>query len=65
MYNVNSHIRFKTTMLKSILCNYSGACILVKGRIIITRAGVDTAARQDDERIKGIIFKICAPFIHC
>ena len=52
-------------MLKSILCNYSGACILVKGRIIITRAGVDTAARQDDERIKGIIFKICAPFIHC
>ena len=55
MYNTNSNIRFKTTMLKSILCDYSDACILVKGTITITGAGADTAAGQADERDKGII----------
>ena len=30
-YNVNSQIRFKTSMLKSSLCDYSNAYILVKG----------------------------------
>ena len=33
VYDVNSDIRFKTTMLKSGLCNYSDAYIVVKGRI--------------------------------
>ena len=33
-YNVNSQIKFKTTMLKSSLCDYSDAYILVKGTII-------------------------------
>ena len=28
-YNINSQIKFKTTMLKSRLCNYSDAYILV------------------------------------
>ena len=32
-YNVNSQIKFKTTMLKSSLCDYSDAYILVKGTI--------------------------------
>ena len=36
VYNTNSDIRFKTTMLKSSLCDYSDAYILVKGRITIT-----------------------------
>ena len=35
-YNVNSQIKFKTTMLKSSLCDYSDAYILVKGTITIT-----------------------------
>ena len=30
-YNVNSQIKLKTTMLKSSLCDYSDAYILVKG----------------------------------
>ena len=30
-YNVNSQIKFKTTMLKSSLCDYSDTYILVKG----------------------------------
>ena len=44
-YDVNSQIKFKTTMLKSTLCDYSDAYILVKGRIKITGAGDDAAAR--------------------
>ena len=38
VYNVNTDIRFKNTMLKSNLCDYSDAYILVKGRITITGA---------------------------
>ena len=45
VYNTNSDIRFKTTMLKSSLCDYSDAYILVKGRITITGARNDAAAR--------------------
>ena len=66
-YNANSQIKFKTTMLKSSLCDYSDAYILVKGKIKIRGAGDDAAARQADERDKGLdkAFKNCAPFINC
>ena len=64
-YNVNSQIKFKTTMLKSSLCDYGDAYILVKGEIIITGARDDAAARQADERDKGVAFKNCAPFTDC
>ena len=40
-YKINSQIKFKTTMLKSSLWDYSGAYLLVKVRITITRAGDD------------------------
>ena len=63
MYNTNSDIRFKTTMLKSSLGNYIDAYILVEGRITVTGAAADAAARQTDERDRGVIFKNCAPFI--
>ena len=63
--NVNSQIKFKTTMLKSSLCNYSDAYILVKGTITINGRGGDDAARRADERGKGVSFKNCAPFINC
>ena len=65
VYNTNSDIRFKTTMLKSSLCDYSDGYILVKGRITITEAGDDAAARQADEGNKGVIFENCAPFTNC
>ena len=64
-YNVNSQIKFRTTMLKSSLYDYSDAYILVKGKITITGAGDDAAARQADERDKGVAFKNCAPFTNC
>ena len=56
---------FKTAMWKSSLCDYSGACIRVKERKTITRAGADTAARQVDERNNEVIFKNHATFINC
>ena len=64
-YNVNSQIRFKTTMLRSSLCDHSYAYILVKGKITITGAGDHAAARQARERDKGVAFKNCAPFTNC
>ena len=53
-------------MLKSRLCDLCDryyAYILVKERIMVTGAGYDAAARQADERNKGIIFKTCTLFI--
>ena len=38
-YNENKSIRFKTPMLRSNLCDYSDAYILVKGTITVTAAG--------------------------
>ena len=64
-YNVNSQIKFKTTMLKSSLCDYSDAYILVEGTRTITGAGADAAARHADERDKGVTFKNSAPFTNC
>ena len=64
IYNVNSQIKFRTTMLKSSLCDYSDAYILVKRKITITGVGADAATRQADERDKGVVFKNCAPFIN-
>ena len=60
LYSANSDIRFKTTMLRSSLCDYAYAYIVVKGAITITGTGND-----DDERNKGVIFENCAPFIKC
>ena len=34
-YSTNKQIRFKTTMLRSRLCDYSDAYILVKGNITL------------------------------
>ena len=52
-------------MLKSCLCDYSDAYILVEGKITITGAAADAAARKADERDKGVAFKNCAPFFNC
>ena len=64
-YNINSQIKFKTTMLKSSLCDYSDAYIHVKGKITITGAGDNEAPRRRDERNKGVAFKNCAQFTIC
>ena len=63
-YTGNS-IKFKTTILRSNLCDYADAYILVKGTITITGAGNDDATKRADERDKGVTFKNCAPFTKC
>ena len=61
-YSANSDIRFKTTMLRSNLCDYADWYIPVKGTITIIGAGADAVSRQADESNKSVIFKNCAPF---
>ena len=36
-YNVNKEIRFKTSMLRSDLCDFSDAYIVVKGNITVVK----------------------------
>ena len=62
-YNVNSQIKFKTTMLKSSLCDYSDAYILVKGTISVNNTAAAGAAANNTN--KKVIFKNCAPFTNC
>ena len=56
-YNKNKSIRFKTPMLRSNLCDYSDAYILVKGTITV--AGINLRDRQN----RPIIFKNNPPFV--
>ena len=49
-YSAGSQIKFKSFMVRSSLCDYSDAYILVSGTIIITGAGADDAAKRRDER---------------
>ena len=48
----NTDIRFKTTMLRSNLCDYADSYILVKGTITITGAGANAGVIQANERDK-------------
>ena len=62
-YNVNSQIKFKTTMLKSSFCDYSDVYILVKGTITVNNtAAADADANNTN---KKVIFKNCALFTNC
>ena len=63
VYNVNSQIKFKTTMLKNSLCDYSDAYILVKGTISVNNTAAEVAAVNNNDR--KVIFKNCAPFTNC
>ena len=64
-YNKNSQIKFKTSMPKTSLCDYSDSNILLSETLTITGAGADDAAKRLNERNKGVIFKNCAPFTNC
>ena len=55
-YSANKNIRFKTPVLRSDLCDYSDAYIVVKGRI--TAAGTNNANRRN----KKLTFQSNAPF---
>ena len=53
-------------MLRSNLCDYSDAYILVKGTIIVTAPGVNNNANNiRDKRNRPVILKNNAPFVSC
>ena len=60
VYSPNKKIRFKTSMLRSSLCDYSDAYILVKGDITVNNTAADGAAANNTN--KKVIFKNFAPF---
>ena len=67
-YNVNSQIKFKTTMLKSSLCDSSDAYIIVKGTISVNNTAAAGATVNNDNNNNNnnkVIFKNCAPFTNC
>ena len=62
-YNVISQIKFKTTTLKSSLCDYSDVYVHVKRTVSVNNtvaAGTDATNNN-----KKVIFKNCALFINC
>ena len=57
-YKPNKQIRFKTSMLRSDLCDYSDAYIVVKGKITVTNP-------NNDAYDKELTLKNNAPFLSC
>ena len=63
VYTTGSDIKFKTTMLRSSLCDYSDAYILVKGNISVSNSAAADADANNTN--KNVVFKICASLIEC
>ena len=62
-YNENKSIRFKTPVLRSDLCDYSDAYVLVSGTITVpANAGANNIR---DKKNRPLILKNNAPFISC
>ena len=61
-YSTVSQIKFKTSMIRSGLCDYSDAYILVRGTITVTNT---RTAAAPTNRNKKVIFKSCSPFTDC
>ena len=62
-YSPDVLIRFKTTMLRSSLCDYSNVYILMKGNITVNNTAVKGAAATNTNKI--VLFKNCVPFTNC
>ena len=52
-YNVNNKTKFKTSMIRSNLCDYSDAYLHVKGTITVPK----TAGAARNNKNKKLIFK--------
>ena len=59
-YNTNSLIKFKTSMVKLCLCDYSDAYIFVSETITV--AALAAGGEKDN---KKVAFKNCASFTDC
>ena len=58
-YKPSKQIRFKTSMLRSNLCDYNDAYIFIKGDITV--AGAENTDRYN----RNLVLKNNAPFISC
>ena len=63
--NKINQIKFKTSIIRSNLCDYSDAYILVSGTITIDGSGDNIAAKRSEEIKKGLIFENCVSFGGC
>ena len=64
-YNNDSQVKFKTSKLKSSLCDDSDEYVIAKGTVTI--APVPPPAANPNNNNKEVVFKNCAPnftFIH-
>ena len=61
--NSNKNIKFKTSIMKSNLYDYSDAYILFKGTITFEGAAAEGAGVNTTTN--KVIFKNCAPFTNC
>ena len=59
-YNTYSQIKFKNPVLRSSLCDYSDAYILLSGTVTVA----EVAADAGNNGIR-VVFKNCAPFTNC
>ena len=57
-HSINKEIRIKAPMLRSDLCDFSDANIIVKGEVTVTNP-------NDAKRNKAVAFKSNSPFINC
>ena len=64
-HNKSNQIKFTSSMMRSNLCDYSNAYILLKGTTTIDWLGDNDATKRADETSKGVTFKNCAPFTEC
>ena len=62
MYNENKSIRFKTPMLRSDLCDYADAYILIK-RTITVNGVVNGVKNEIIRRNRKVMLKNNAPFV--
>ena len=63
-FNENKSIRFKIPMLRSDLCDYSDAYILVKGTVTVNGV-VNGVENEILRRNRPLILKNNAPFVSC
>ena len=57
----DSQIKFKTSLLKSSLCDYSDPYIVINGTITVAQQAGSNPNNVD----KKVVFKNCAPFTDC
>ena len=54
MYTTGGDIKFKITMLKSSLCDYSDAYILIKGNITVNNTAAEGATANNTNKKSNI-----------